>query len=368
MMIGLDLREWQKFPTGITRYWQGLVPSLITQGKNDFFYLLINPVQEIVSFLPKSSNYKIITTSAVSKSINQFIHLPSEINALNLDWWLVTPYGFTPGIKAKTALLIFDLLYRHYPKQAGWKALAYQILLEKRAADLSSLVITISDFCLWDIVKTLSVRQEKMAVVYPAVSISFSKPPTVSFSAKLPFFLAVGNFRSHKNLPFLLQVFSQWLHQSESKANLFIVGGDLPERSREGVDLQRLSCKLGIAERVKFFGVVSDEHLSSLYSQSRALLIPSKFEGFGLGLIEALSCGCPVIASDIPIFRETAKNSILFAPVNDLSMWVSCLNDAWHWSSQQRNAIVKEGKSRSLFFNWESSAKALLDQFYARFY
>jgi glycosyltransferase involved in cell wall biosynthesis len=115
------------------------------------------------------------------------------------------------------------------------------------------------------------------------------------------YFMFAGNARPHKNLPQLLRVFSDY-RIGCPEATLVIVGHK--GTSKDGV---------------LYPGFVSEGELVALYQSAKALVFPSLYEGFGLPVLEAIINGCPVIASDIPAFREFENyNMVFFSSDDDL--------------------------------------------------
>jgi len=111
---------------------------------------------------------------------------------------------------------------------------------------------------------------------------------------------------------------------------------------------------------------VSDEELRLLYGGSLALLMPSLWEGFGLPVIEAMACGTPVVASNIPAIAEVARGAaILCEPLDVTGMALALRSIA---SDQRaRRELVSKGKAVSAHYDWPSSARLLRDVFLEEF-
>ena len=124
---------------------------------------------------------------------------------------------------------------------------------------------------------------------------------------KKPFFVYIGNFYPHKNVSNLIRVFSQ----IKKDVSLILVGPDNFFAKR----LQQISIELWKKKKIIFYPNASKSDLVFFYQNALALIHPSLSEGFGLTIIEALYFGCPVIASDIPVFDELYRdNFIRFNP------------------------------------------------------
>ena len=117
--------------------------------------------------------------------------------------------------------------------------------------------------------------------------------------------------------------------------------------------------ELSLERRVKYCGVISDQELSQLYRRVRALIYPSLYEGFGLPLLEAIACNCPIVASNIPSTVEVAENyPVLFHPdeVDDL---IEALETVWIGNLKaKRNQSWDQLKER---YDWHNNAKMTLE-------
>ena len=110
---------------------------------------------------------------------------------------------------------------------------------------------------------------------------------------------------------------------------------------------------------IEYIDDVSDNQLTKLYSNAKMLVFPSFYEGFGLPPLEAMSCGCPVIISDIPVLRELYENSALYinpCSVENIKNAISnLLND-----SNLSNSLVKRGLEQSKKYSWKKSANQII--------
>ncbi len=119
--------------------------------------------------------------------------------------------------------------------------------------------------------------------------------------------------------------------------------------------------QLDLERSIVHLGKVSVETLVNAYQQTSAVLITSDAEGFGLPVIEAMACGAPVVASDIPVLRESGGNGALFAPVGDIEAWVDCVEKILHADSS-----VPTRESRLAWaskFSWTEHAKIIADAY-----
>ena len=147
----------------------------------------------------------------------------------------------------------------------------------------------------------------------PAISSSASR------SARQPYFVIIGTLEPRKNHLFILNVWRQLAGVMKVPPKL-VIAGKRAWNSEAAVSMIERSVELGSCVR-EIYGL-TDDALRELLSNARALLMPSLAEGFGLPLIEALSLRVPVVATDIPVFREVTKESGIFLDPLDGPAWI----------------------------------------------
>ncbi len=114
-------------------------------------------------------------------------------------------------------------------------------------------------------------------------------------------------------------------------------------------------CKLNLEKQVEFTGYLSDQELVEAVSSSLALVQPSLSEGFGLTGVEAMSCGTPVLASDIPIFREIYKQAPLYFDPHQADSLISAVNHIKQ--PEVRNSRIRQGLEVVGRYSWKRMAE-----------
>ena len=163
------------------------------------------------------------------------------------------------------------------------------------------------------------------------------------------FFLAIGSLAPHKNIRMLIDAASA---RSEGSPPLVIAGGGN----------KRIFSDAGfIAEsNTIFLGRVSDQELKALYQSAIALAFPSLTEGFGLPPLEAMRCGCPVIASDGGAIQEICGDAFFVLPKHEISSWTNALVSFAN-EGYSRDNMVAAGFKRCEQFQWNLSAEKMID-------
>jgi glycosyltransferase involved in cell wall biosynthesis len=167
-----------------------------------------------------------------------------------------------------------------------------------------------------------------------------------------PWLLSVGNTLPRKRLDVLLRVFAA-VHRNVAGIRLVRVGGFTPEQLR-------LAGELGVEHAVLNLPFLKRELLAAVYRRATLLLHTAEAEGFGLPLIEAMACGCPVVASDLPVLREVGGTAASYCSVGEVESWERTVAgllmertrslDAWEIRRQQ-------GRTHSARFSWAENAR-----------
>ena len=219
-------------------------------------------------------------------------------------------------------------------------------------------IVAVSKCTKTDLMQYLSIPARKITVIYNGVDRNVFKP-VAGRSYDFPYLLYVGTERPRKNLGTLLAAFSL-LKRGSTVPGLKLVKVGSAGRTAEfrQVTLQQIR-HLGLEGDVVFVDYVSDEDLAGYYSSAVGLVIPSLYEGFGIPLIEAMACGCPVIAASTPSLQEVANGAALFFSPRD-SLELACLMHRLITEPALRNKLIGEGFERVMHFSWEKAAQATL--------
>src|SRR5919199_1461961 len=170
-----------------------------------------------------------------------------------------------------------------------------------------------------------------------------------------PYLLYVGDLAEHKNLPFLVGAFGRVPHP----VRLLLVGrGRRFERLREIVDASPARGRIEIRRDA------SDEEVDALYRGASALVLPSRYEGFGFTPLEAMARGCPVLASDIPALREVSGDGALLLPLGDEDVWAEAIRRVLA-DDELRSDLRRRGGETVARYSWEEAARGVCRVFAA---
>lgn len=243
---------------------------------------------------------------------------------------------------------IHDITFLRFPHTFKKKLYLLHKYLVPLIVKTSKKIFTVSEFSKREIIQTYKCTPDKVAVVYNAVNDSFKFQCNES---KENFFLAVSSIKENKNFVSILYAYKK-VHAKFPDFKLVIVG-DLHSSAFNKISLQYL-----LEEGVECIGRISDEELQKWYNKAFCFLFPSYYEGFGIPVIEAQSCGCPVIAANTSSLPEICGDSVLYCnpySVDDIAAQMECI-------IQQKdlyNELVKRGFENVARFSWDNSVKKI---------
>jgi len=270
---------------------------------------------------------------------------------------LFSPSHYSPVFSSvKSAIYLMDMSFERFGTEYFT---SYDINQLKKWTPLSvkkaNKIFTISEFSKNEIVKLYGTNPDKIEVVYPAYDkeVFHGKVPKTKQSAVRKkydvngsFVLYWGTLQPRKNISRLIEAFSEL---KESRLKLVIVG----KRGWIYDQILEQSKKLGIENRVIFTGFVPTEDLPALIKASRAFVLPSLYEGFGIPVVEAQAVGTPVIVSAVSSLPE------ITGPTSVQSI-KEALEKVMTLSASAKGRIIKAGKENSRRFDWDISAQKII--------
>ena len=169
-----------------------------------------------------------------------------------------------------------------------------------------------------------------------------------------PYLLHIGSHIPRKRIDVLLGVFAAVLRRAPD-VRLVQVGPPWAPAFAELIE------RFGVAGRIVRFANLSREQLAELYRRAGAVLVPSEAEGFGLPVIEALACGAPVVASDIPVLREVGAGAVVYRPVANVPVWADAVVRVLNESDFAPPREVRF--ARAARYSWGTHARIIADAY-----
>jgi len=370
----------QDFPTGIGNYRESLIKALAKLPSDHSFVLIGNSGNKMESWAKKQSQFGFAAIKSKPNSVHQHFLLPFEISRLKLDLFWTTPWGASVFLRGIYALTIYDLLYRRYPEIASLKARLYEGFVSKWVARRAKIIFTISEFVKGDIEEFLGIKRDKIVNILGAAGEayqplgdsnvkSFALNTLNKHGITKPFFVYLGNFRPHKNLKTLLAAFAK-IKTQNSDVRLVLIGSvDAKGRNKDSEELLNLLKKLKLRKNVILTGRIADDReVGAILNEAVALVHPSFHEGFGLTVLEAMSCGTPVIAANTTSIPEVVGDAGILVDPHNVGELAEAMKKVFVYYhnpvyGNKYQSLVSKGLEQAKKFSWEKVAREVLKCF-----
>ncbi len=273
--------------------------------------------------------------------------------------------AFTPAnIKNKIpqVFTLHDLSlmhYRHYhPKERVW----FSDIFFNRRIHAADHIIVPSHYIKNEVCEYLSISEKQVTAIHEAPDPFFSPRPReqirpVLSRLHLPedYLLFVGTLEPRKNIEILIEA----LRCCSLPVHLVLTGwGGWGDKFwKEKIQ------KYGLTDRVHYTGYIDEEDLACLYSQAKALIYPSLYEGFGLPVLEAMACGCPVICSNAASLPEVAGDAALYFTPQKVDQLKDRIYKIYT-DNILAEKMIKKGFQQASCFSWRQAAQQTRKVFY----
>ncbi|MFA6518515.1 MAG: glycosyltransferase family 1 protein [Candidatus Shapirobacteria bacterium] len=359
MLIGIDGNEAnQPIRAGVGQYAFHILCNLakLDQQNQYLIYLKDQPLSD----MPKTSknwHYLVFGPKKLWTKFALPVYLFTHFPRPNVFF---SPNQYSPIFSpCPTIPTVHDIGYLTYPEQFTKKDLFQLTYWTKASIFRAKYIVAVSEFTKNELIKTYHLDPQKISIVYNGVDsppITDYRLPITKFKINQPFFLSVGTLKPNKNIPYILEAFSLFLTK-QPNYQLVIAGkkGWLFDEIFSTVK------KLKLESKVIFTDYISENEKWWLYTQARATLIPSLYEGFGIPAIESQRVSTPVIASNIESLKEILDKSALFVDPKNYFDLAKKMHEIIN--PKVRKELITAGLSQSQKFTWTNSAKTLINLF-----
>ena len=277
--------------------------------------------------------------------------------------------GVVPLVRPSRPLLtIHDLQYLFYPEYFSRSKLTYLQTMLPRSAEAARLILTPSEFTRRCVIERLHIDPSIVVVVPHGIS---PRPAEVATDVRAryeldgPFFLYPAATYPHKNHLVLIEALAK-LHKAHPEATLVLTGasgsGEWGTAKSMEARIATEINKHGIGDRVRKLGYVPAADLEGLYHEAVALTFPSRFEGFGAPILEAMARRCPVIAADASAIPEVVVDAGVLVSPDNAGHWSDAMAEMLE-DENMRELYVQKGAERVKEFSWGHSADVLEDAY-----
>lgn len=370
MIIGFDAKRIVRNATGLGSYSRTLV--------NDLSHIVPDGTQMLL-YAPDEGN-DALRQQVEETPAMRFVYPEGGRSRIGRDLWRMKGivkdlkrdgvevfHGLTGelpvGVKAagiKTVVTIHDLIFMHHPEYYNWidtKIYAWKFHKTCREADR---IIAISECTKRDIMRFGGVSPEKIDVIYQSCSTEYKsresekKLQTVHTEYMLPdrYIINVGTIEERKNI--LLAV--KALHGVPEDVSLVIVGRSTPYCDK----VKKYVADNGLTNRVKILHGVPHDDLPAIYQMAEACVYPSRYEGFGLPIIEAIQSGLPVVACTGSCLEEAGGNDTIYVKPDDVYAMSEAIKQVLH-GADGREERIQRSQQYVTRFEGNNVAQKVLD-------
>jgi len=363
MRIGINAAFWGMQATGSGQYLHHLTRALAQHGSE----------AELFLFAPRSAQpeegpwrWETLPTPCdglgdnLAKLWFEQVAYPRACHRRGVDLAHV-PY-FAPPLRptAPTVVTIHDLIPLILPAYRGSVAVRAYMALVSRAARGAALILTDSRASARDIERRLAIPRERIRVIYLAADERYRPRPDVADRARalgLPprYLLYLGGFDRRKNVVGLLRAYAAARERMADVA--LVIAGRLPERhSAFTPDPRVVAEPLDLGDSLHLTGWVDEADKPALYAGALAFVFPSEYEGFGLPVLEAISCGTPGIVVGGSSLEEVVGLGGIVVPPDDVASLAEAMVAVVN-SPSLRGDLAAKALQHAQGFSWERTAR-----------
>lgn len=362
MSIVIDARLNAYRTGGIPQYTRELTSAMVR----------VAPRQELILLQHRRQPERIVSAPNVTRRVIytpphhrlEQLTLPIEIGAIRPQVALF-PDFIAPLYRTFPAVVtIHDLAFLHFDDLLDDNAKAFYGRVGASAKRAQG-IIAVSESTKRDIVELLNIPADTIHVIYEAAAPHFVPLERIPHERKRingfdvasnNYILFVSTIEPRKNLPMLLHALRICRDRHPNRNYQLVAAGS--RGWREKPILEQIE-HLRLGDAVTLLGNVNDNDLHWLYANARIYANPSRYEGFGLPLLEALACGAPSIASDTSSLPEVGGKAVQYLPVDDPGAWADALELIWS-DDILRHEMANRGPVQAAQFSWDTAAQQTL--------
>ncbi|MEK7183742.1 MAG: glycosyltransferase family 1 protein [Patescibacteria group bacterium] len=263
--------------------------------------------------------------------------------------------------RAKIMTTVHDVVFRHVPAAYPPANLRRQEWAVKRIVKQAQTILAVSEATKKDLIDIYKVPEERIVATHLAPASGLGpRNPAAQVMLKYDitpgmYILFVSRVEAKKNPVTLIRAFIELRRRYGVGHPLkLVLAGSQGFGGDEALQVAKVS---NCVNDILFLGYVPDEDIPGLMENALCFAFPSLGEGFGIPVLEAMSAGAPVVASDIPAVREVAGDAAIFVPPLDIAKWTVAL-DTMLVDQKRREELSAKGRERVKAFSWEKTATA----------
>lgn len=266
---------------------------------------------------------------------------------------------YTPEVPQVS--LIVDVLHRAYPESLPPAEVEFRDYWYAEELEKAVLVQTNSEYCKRQLVSEFGTDPNKIFVISVPVHERFDAIPTGPLPPKIAdlaqnYFLYPANYWPHKNHEALIEAYRIYAEQHGDDAHKLVLTGQIEER---GAAIRALIEEMGLADRIHQIGHLAPPSFKAVWENAIAILFPSKYEGFGIPLLEAAYFRKPIICSDIPCYSSTLRGQARTVAPDAIFAWAEAMRSIDAHPQALDPAFDLQTETNNLFRAWENAASCV---------
>lgn len=366
MKIVIMLRHYEQLEGGVKHYTKSLLPMLFTLGPQHQ-YTLVYQNPKLIGTYAKFANVEELVVRIPGTVLWDQVAVPWVARNRHFDI-IFNPKFTVPLLgRAKKIWVLHGSEWFVIPKHFTWYDRLYvaaSVPVYARAADA---FISVAKFVKDDMLKEVSVDPDKIFPIYNGINPKdfyfiddTERLNAVRKKYQLPdkYIIWVGQIGTRKNIQRLLLAFAQIAR--EFPHDLVIAGEQ--RKLQGGKEALSEIEQLGLGHRIHFLGWVNHDDLPAIYRMADLFSFPSIYEGFGIPLIEAMACGCPVVSANIGAPPEVCEDAAVLVDPYDVAAITEGMRRVLS-DSTLRDKLIARGLERAKDFGWEKCARQVLEVF-----
>jgi glycosyltransferase involved in cell wall biosynthesis len=300
LKLGFDAKRLFCNKEGLGSYARTLLRDLQSAYPQHEYHLYTPRIDNSIdhSYFTESDRF-IVHYNASASKFWRYSNISKDLKRDNIDVYIGLSNELPRGLSdngVKSIVVIHDLLYKYYPSQFS---LVDRLIIKHKldhALSNADQVLAVSQHTKSDIARNYNISEEKIKVIYQAVNKLYRAETNTQEHGE--YLLCVGSINERKNLKLLVDAYQHMDANDRVPVIIAGNGGRYKAELIEAIESYKLE------HLFTFIGYVSDEKLIELYKKAIALVFPSRYEGFGIPVIESLSMNIPVIACNSSSIME----------------------------------------------------------------
>jgi glycosyltransferase involved in cell wall biosynthesis len=358
--LAFDGRKYSDY--GIGTYIRRLLDGFAAMPSGPDCTVFVGPDTRITSEYPQ--NWKIERVDYPPYGLGEFLSFGRDVRRSGRKLFHTPHYTtpLAPGLP--TVVTVHDLIHLRFPEYFGVHQRAYARLMVGHACRIARVVLTDSEATRKDLVEMIRVPESKIRVIPLGVDEDF-KPATPEKVEELRerrglpdrYVVFVGNPKPHKGIDILLQAMKDKSIQDKGLV-LVIAGGS----ESDAAAMARLAESIGVGNQLVHLRQLPMGELPIILTGARMLVMPSRWEGFGLPVLEAMACGTPVVSSNAGSLPEVAGTAATLVPPDNPAALAEAMAKV-EGNEALRRRMRADGLTHCQRFRWERTVHQTLEAY-----